>query len=243
MGSLTTFENLFTSTQPEEGCENLRQALLRAAKASSQPTLALPWAGQITALDLSADPLFGSPADFDCRYFERVAPSFEKLQVLKLSGNRLLHLEGLESLLPKLKGLHLAKLGSGDLGTLRDVEFLKSATSLEELDISRNAITSLKPLAALTQLRVLSASGNLIDDLAALAKLRNLRKLHLNDNRLRSLEDLQDLYYLNELSFKNNGIRSLKPLKDLRDLTRVSLAGNPLHEDDFDIIPRSVRIE
>ncbi|NXL68788.1 LRC61 protein, partial [Chordeiles acutipennis] len=107
-------------------------------------------------------------------------------------------------LLLRLRGRGISRLGC-----------LSLCSSLEWLDLSRNAIAQLGPLAALTALTVLNLAQNRVADLRPLASCRNLQSLNVAGNRLRSLRQLRCL----------SGLRRLETLR-LRDpLARL---GNPL---------------
>jgi|GEM_PF-628157 len=126
---------------------------------------------------------------------------------------------------------------------LRSLAFIPAGTPLEEFDASKNSLASLAPLRSLSTLRKLKLAHNLVDDLAPLSGFRKLRTLDFDGNAVGDLTPLEYVSSLSEISFRNNRVRSLKPLRSLRDLMRVACSGNPLHDDDFDAIPRSVRVD
>lgn len=77
------------------------------------------------------------------------------------------------------------------------------------LNLDRNALTNVEPV----------------------AKLDGLKWLRLNDNRLAALPDLKALTQLRRIYLKNNRFTEVPAtLKDLPALTDVDLSGNPIRE-------------
>ena len=70
-----------------------------------------------------------------------------------------------------------------------------------------------------------------------------LSVLSLADNQISEIEPIQYLNNLTKLDLRKNRIRNVKSLKDLRNLFELGLSGNPLYDDDYDIFPRSLRID
>ncbi|MCA2961983.1 MAG: hypothetical protein IOD12_17165 [Silvanigrellales bacterium] len=208
------------------------KALVAAFRGHSASELALALE-KADALDFAVDPLERLGTPLDAGLIAGLAP---RLSVLDVSGRPLRDPEALGELV-FLRSLACAECG------LADVSWAAGLAALTSLDVSRNHLTTLAPLRATVRLERLKAASNLIDDLDALSPLRQLRFLDVSDNRVRDLSPLQDALRLKELLFRNNGVRSLKPLKDLGELFRVACGGNPLGEDDYDVIPRSVRVE
>ena len=185
---------------------------------------------------------------------------FKALKALNLNGAKLEELDFLTVVGP-LEELMLAKpqnpnadfLKSLPLGKLRkanfsgweaqDLAFLADCNHLEVLLLNENNISTGALLAKLASLKELRIDRNLLDDIEFCRKLRALKVLSFADNRVGDLEPLESCYELADLSFAKNAVRSLKPLRSLRNLCRVSCFSNPLTDDDFDSIPRSVRID
>jgi hypothetical protein len=71
--------------------------------------------------------------------------------------------------------------------------FLECATRLTSLDVSRNLLTSLDPLALLTSLQLLDISCNMISSLEPLRKCVALEVLHAEGNCVDSMGALQCL--------------------------------------------------
>lgn len=92
-----------------------------------------------------------------------------------------------------------------DLTSLCHTEWM---VLVQELDVSQNHLTSLKPLGNLPCLVVLIANNNDIDSVEGLQHCKQLKKLHLQKNALRTVQAFSTLSSL--------------PLED------VNVSGNPL---------------
>jgi Leucine-rich repeat (LRR) protein len=103
-----------------------------------------------------------------------------------------------EDALSGIKDLKLRNLG------LVDIEFLRSMTALQNLDISRNQISNLYALSPLRQLKTLKANRNILDSVAGLEQLKNLQHLELARNNLKTLEPIFGLGSVKFLSAYNN---------------------------------------
>ena len=92
----------------------------------------------------------------------------------------------------------LADLAKADLSKVGDY-----------LNLDRNALTNVDPV----------------------AKLEGLKWLRLNGNKLNALPDLKALVNLRRIYLKNNRFTSVpETLKDLPSLTDIDLSGNPISE-------------
>ncbi|MBT3267060.1 hypothetical protein HN371_07915 [Candidatus Poribacteria bacterium] len=103
--------------------------------------------------------------------------------------------------------------------------------SLEELHASNAGITDLTGIEHCTQLTVLDLNRNEIADVSPLAGLTSLRVLRLWDNAaLTSIEPLASLTHLSELGVKGVLVADLRPLAQLTSLTilRLSVKDNDL---------------
>ena len=99
----------------------------------------------------------------------------------------------------QLEGLELVQLP----------EELADLPSITSVNVSRNLLSSLRPLHLLTNITVLDMSGNHLSDIdGELRSLTNLQVLHLADNRILELSS------------------SIRIMSDLRTL---NLANNPMH--------------
>ena len=77
----------------------------------------------------------------------------------------------------------------------------------------------------------LNLDRNALTNVDPVAKLEGLKWLRLNDNRLSSMPDLKALVNLRRIYLKNNRFTSVpETLKDLPSLTDIDLSGNPISE-------------
>ena len=107
---------------------------------------------------------------------------------------------------------------------------MEFATNLRELDLSRNPITDLRPLANLTALEILDLSDaspeTLNLDIAPLAALVNLEALSLESSRVSDIRPLAALTKLRTLDLSNNQIEDFSPLAGLTNLWTLRIRGN-----------------
>ena len=98
--------------------------------------------------------------------------------------------------------------------------------SLITLDLMKNQIVDLKPLATLTNLTYLSLEDNKIVDVKSLATLTNLEALGLGGNQIVDVKPLTTLTHLTNLGLYSNKIVDVKPLATLTNLEVLNLFGN-----------------
>jgi internalin A len=98
--------------------------------------------------------------------------------------------------------------------------------SMTELDLFRNKISDLSPLAGFTNLTILDLSINEISDVSALSELVNLKYLSLSNNNLVDVSPLAKLINLNFLGLNNNKIKTIQSLGTLTNVTDVSILDN-----------------
>jgi internalin A len=92
-----------------------------------------------------------------------------------------------------------------------DVAYRK-LSSIEELDLSNNKISDIKPLQSLTNLTRLYLGGNQIKDIKPLESLTNLTGLYLNKNQISDIKPLKSLTNLTGLFLNENQISDIKSL-------------------------------
>ena len=130
-------------------------------------------------------------------------------------------------------------IGAGELAALvvldargagvAELTGLEYAVNLEGLDLGRNAVEDLAPLAGLGSLRRLSLDGALGDS-SQLAALRELTALSLRDNGLEDLSVLSSLTGLVVLDVADNRIEDLGPLWGLVGLRALDIANNQIED-------------
>ncbi len=127
----------------------------------------------------------------------------------------------------------LQMLNASDKG-INNISGLELATNLRELDLSRNPITDLRPLANLTKLNSLYLSGvssnipNL--DLYPLETLVNLEVLSLENSKISDISPLVGLKRLRRLDIRHNAIENVHPLAGLIALRTLWIQGNPIRD-------------
>ena len=126
----------------------------------------------------------------------------------------------------------LTVLKADDLG-IESLEGLQYWTALDTLELRRNAITDVTPLASLTNLRVLHLWGNDVEDLSPLAGLTNLRTLGLWGNAVKDVSALAALDSLQWLQLGDNAVEDLSGLLGLgeAELKWLGVVDNPLSDD------------
>jgi Leucine-rich repeat (LRR) protein len=142
--------------------------------------------------------------------------SFKNLTELDLSGNCLAN--GLASLqaLKFLRRLNLAENGIEEIWEMPG--------TLEQLSLAGNRLTVLgAPLLQLGKLNTLDISRNLLSSIKPLAALPGLRCLYANSNQLTNLEGVDCLPTLVELDVSNNPIESEAALAALEFNLSVSV--------------------
>lgn len=160
----------------------------RAAGLKSLPYIPRP--DRLLELDLSQNLLILQPNAFQ---------PFTKLRKLTLSATGL-------SVFPPFPG-SLERLELADNQICRLPAGLKPCLSLTYLDISRNLISDLTPLARHANLSVLQAADNKIALLSGLEKLRQLSILNLDNNRVKDTGQIAILpHSLQFLSLRNTPV-------------------------------------
>ena len=120
----------------------------------------------------------------------------------------------------------LTRLAASD-SQIGDLTGLEHAANLRWVNVHRNNISNLKPLAGLTQLEHLGLWVNPISDLSPLANLTQLRGLDLGGCDILDITPLANLTQLEWLTLPwNHLIEDITPLANLTQLTRLDLSGN-----------------
>ncbi|KAE8906471.1 hypothetical protein PR002_g6558 [Phytophthora rubi] len=155
-----------------------------------------------------------------------------QFQSLDISGNQISALQGLES-----GSLSLLKINGNALINLAGLQSLPSLTTLEA---SRNAIEELISLAddAATKLEILTLDENKLTTLSGIENLPALHTLSLQQNNIDTLEGMQPLEQLTKLTSLNLIGNPLTQVDDYRSSiillapTLTHLDGEPLTDED-----------
>ncbi len=121
-----------------------------------------------------------------------------------------------------------------------DIQPLAALSNLTNLELGDNQIKDLKPLASLSKLSFLGLGSNKISDVKPLASLNTLTGLYLGDNQIKNVKPLAQLTRLTELNLDRNQIRDIKPLASLRKLTSLRLYSNQIGEKICSVQPNSI---
>ncbi len=113
-------------------------------------------------------------------------------------------------------------------GEVEDLSPLSECTNLMYLSGSENPIKDLSPIKNLTKLKSISLPDGQISDLTPLAGLINLESVGFNNNQIVDLSPLINLTLLEEVALIDNQVKDVSPLKDLPNLEKVRLKGNPV---------------
>lgn len=105
--------------------------------------------------------------------------------------------------------LDVAQMGIGDLGGI------ERCINLVDLNLGKNEISDVTPLAELPKLVRLNLSGNRVSDLSGIEACVDLRSLKLSKNRISDLTPLAGLTRLVSLDLDKNRITDLGPLAGL----------------------------
>lgn len=113
---------------------------------------------------------------------------------------------------------------------LTGITDLSRFTMLRRLRLNRNAITSVREIAASTSLEELAIEENQLDALSGLASLVNLRRLDAGANRLTGVLELSRLPRLSQLSLEDNYIDSFDTFASLHEVMELYLSNNLIEE-------------
>lgn len=128
-----------------------------------------------------------------------------------------------------LEGLqHCAAIMLIDLGKneIADVSPLAGLKKLQSITLSNNQIKDIKPLEELTAVQLLDLSGNQVESLEAITKMSNLRSLWMADNKIKSLQPVTQLPKIWSLHVAGNGLTDISPVGSLKWLTNLDIDRN-----------------
>ena len=175
------------------------------------------------------------------------------LETFDAGNNNICDLSSLDDLV-SLKKLILNDNNLGCEGTSPDFSSLLNATSLEELNLENNGLTSISdlagknlplkklflqdnlltditPISSFTSLLELDLSNNLISDINDLSGMINLTVINLNDNLLTEFTDLLLISGLEEIYLHNNEITEIPPIGlEWPNLALIDLHNNLLDD-------------
>ncbi|WWC66241.1 uncharacterized protein I206_100142 [Kwoniella pini CBS 10737] len=125
-----------------------------------------------------------------------------------------------------LKSVNLKGKGADSVARLK--EFLPA---LDEANLDDNAISYLSGIPS--TIRNLHVAGNKITSLTSVNHLRNLQYLDISRNQLDSVSQLECLRHLRELKVDNNAITDLSGIMQMDCLIKLSCANNRIESLDL----------
>ena len=128
--------------------------------------------------------------------------------------------------LKRIQYLNLAK------NKIEDISPIAGLTALQYIELSNNRVKDLKPLEKLSNMRSLYLSNNRISDFSPALKLTKLWSLYLDHNQITKLDGVAALKGLTTLSAGNNEIADLGPLNGLTRLHFLFLENNKVTKLD-----------
>ncbi|KAF8349237.1 hypothetical protein F5887DRAFT_945111 [Amanita rubescens] len=147
---------------------------------------------------------------------------------LSLQGNMISTINCAQFKWSRLEMLNLSK------NRLMSIEGLASLQSLIALNVDSNRVDKLETGGTMPKLRILRISGNRLQELNA-ASFPNLRTLYADNNSLVTLVKLDRLSKLENLSLRNQRGRALNiQTRDVRDVKRLYLSGNAIKSGFFE---------
>ena len=111
---------------------------------------------------------------------------------------------------------------------IRSLQGLEFAVNLEELDVYRNQIEDIRPLANLPKLNRLVIWHNQVSDLSPLASIATLTDLNISNNPISDLRPLSKLTELWVIKAWTCQITDVHPLSGLINLKELLLMGNSI---------------
>ncbi|XP_060135211.1 uncharacterized protein LOC118077442 isoform X2 [Zootoca vivipara] len=98
--------------------------------------------------------------------------------------------------------------------------------NLAELDLSLNALSTMRGMGSLSNLVVLNLSYNALGEVMELENCPRLSVLHMSHNRLRSLMEIPLLCNLTRLNLSSNQLESLEGVQNLPQLCELHVQKN-----------------
>lgn len=126
----------------------------------------------------------------------------------------------------------LRRLSLRDKGIMTLHQLDEFCPLLEELDVSENELAQLDGTPS--TLRDLRVQHNCLTSLTSWGHLINLQYLDVSGNQLETLDGFSALFHLRELRANNNRIRNIKGVFGLNGLLRLELRNNNLTTVDFE---------
>ncbi|PXE60753.1 lmo0801 family class 1 internalin [Listeria monocytogenes] len=111
--------------------------------------------------------------------------------------------------------------------SIEGVEYLQNIT---ELDVEKNQITDIAPVANLKKLTTLLINTNQITDISPVADLANLTTFYCGNNPINDISAVQNLTKLSIFNCYTANVEDISPVKNLVNLKTLSLGSNNIHD-------------
>ncbi|EEN9449318.1 lmo0801 family class 1 internalin, partial [Listeria monocytogenes] len=111
--------------------------------------------------------------------------------------------------------------------SIEGVEYLQNIT---ELDVEKNQITDIAPVANLKKLTTLLINTNQITDISPVADLANLTTFYCGNNPISDISAVQNLTKLSIFNCYTANVEDISPVKNLVNLKTLSLGSNNIHD-------------
>ena len=113
---------------------------------------------------------------------------------------------------------------------IQNLSGIESFTSLEELNLSSNAITNMETVTQLAgTLKSINLSGNDVTGtniLNTISQLTNLTTLNMSNTKLDSVSTLRNLNKLQTVNLSGNNLADLTPISTLLSITKLDISNN-----------------
>jgi len=121
-----------------------------------------------------------------------------------------------------LEKLNSFKYDARNKNVITNLEGIQYATNLTSLNVRRNDISDITPLASLTKLKVLEIDSNKkITDLTPLQDLLIIERLNVAGTSISDLTPIVNIPTLSNLTISATNVSDLSPLIELKDLLQV----------------------
>ena len=109
---------------------------------------------------------------------------------------------------------------------------------LEEIEMAEYEIRSLDGIRFCKYATVMDLSGNHIHDLSEIGECRLLKELYLSHNQISIIDALINMADLRQLDLSYNQVDDLTPLFRLQKLEYVNLLGNPVPNEQLELLKK-----
>lgn len=210
--------NFVADASPLDGSRTLREVNLRGNRLTAVRFGDLP---SLRFLDLSANAITRATVD-----------GTPALTELDLSSNNISDLRLVRGLqrAARLRLLLLARNRIDDVGPLHSLGGGTAGRGPLTLDLSKNELSSIRPLARVRRLHTLSVDSNKLTDLRGVGVLTSLRVLIASRNPLRDIRPVRFLSRLVTLNLAETGTTRIGALRHLRALRDVELQRNSIED-------------